>query len=138
MSHFADRFGNNGGTGAPMRFRHTVHLLQHGYHFNWLTIGLTVLLFGLLIAAYVYRRSQSGSGQSPSTYRQTSAAPWQPNNAHQAPAAPWQSGVASAAEPGYGRPALSPAPSAPPGSARTWNAPQTNSWQGPAMPQRTR
>jgi len=138
MSHFADRFGHSGGADAPMRFRHTVHLLQHGYHFNWLTISLTVLLFGLLIAAYVYRRGRSGSGQSRSTYGPPPAAPWQSSTGHQAPGAPWQSGVAGAAAPGYCQPAFSPTPWAPPGSPRAWNTPQANSWQGPATAQWTR
>lgn len=138
MSHFADRIGHSGGADAPMRFRHTVHLLQHGYHFNWLTISLTVLLFGLLIAAYVYRRGRSGSGQSRSTYGPPPAAPWQSSTGHQAPGAPWQSGMASAAAPGYCQTAFSPTPWAPPGSPRAWNTPQANSWQGPATPQWTR
>jgi hypothetical protein len=136
--HLAQHLASSSGELAPMRLRHTVHLLQHGYHFGWLTIGFTILLFGLLIAAAVYRRGQSGRGQSLSAYRPTAAAPWQPSNVNQPPAAPWQSGIASSATPHYGQPVYASAAWTPSVSAPAWNGSQANNWPAPAAPQWTR
>ncbi len=137
-SPLALHLGSSTGAGAPMRLYHTVHLMQHGYDFSWLTIGITILLFGLLIAAAVYRSGQSGSGQSPSSYRPTTVAPWQPSGSNQPAVAPWQSGMASSPAPRYSQPAYSPGPWTPPGSTPSWNAPQAASWPAPvAAPQWT-
>lgn len=113
---------------APMRLHHTVHLLRHGHHFGWLALGFTILIFGLLIAAAIYRRGQGGSGQPPSTYRSTAMAPWQPSSFNQPPPAPWQSGMASSVEPHYGQPAYSSTPWTPPSSPPAWNTSQANYW----------
>lgn len=113
-----------------MSFRHTAHLLQHGYHFTWLTIGLTILLFGLVIWASV-RRGQRRSGQSSAACRPAHAAPWHTSTVNQPAAAPWQSGMASAPAPRYGQPVYASAPWAPCGSASAWNAPRPNSWPAP-------
>jgi hypothetical protein len=122
-----------------MRLRHTVHLLQHGYHFGWLTILFTILLFALLIAVVFYRRGQSGSGQSSPAYRPAVVAPWQQSNVGQLPAAPGQSGMASSAAPRSGQPVYSAAQWTPPVAAPAWNAPQGNHWPAPvATPQWTR
>ena len=138
-STLASHLPGTGGVGAPMRLRHTLHLMQHGYDFSWLTIGITILLFGLLIAAAVYRSRQSGTGQSSSPYRPSTAAPWQPGCSDQPPAAPWQSGMASSPAPRYGQPAYSAGPWTPPVPAPVWNAPQASSWPAPvAAPQWTR
>ncbi|MUL48415.1 hypothetical protein FZI85_27890 [Mycobacterium sp. CBMA293] len=123
---FAQHVAGNLSGDAPMRLRHTVHLLQHGVHGGWLTAIIFLLIMALpfiiALAGIIYRRTQRGSAQASPAYRPVSAAPW-------------QSGMASSATPLYGSPAYPSAPIA--SAAPAWTAPQANRWAAPA-PQWTR
>lgn len=139
---FAQHFAGSISGDAPLRLRHTIHLLQHGVHGGWLTAIIFLLIISLpfiiALAGIVYRRTQRGSAQAAPAYRPVSIAPWQSSTATP-PAAPWQSGMASsAATQSYSPPTYTPAPIASAAApVPAWNAPQTNYWAAPA-PQWTR
>lgn len=140
---FAQHFAGSISGDAPLRLRHTVHMLHHGGHGGgWLTTIIFLLIIGLpfiiALAGIIYRRTQRGSAQASPTYRPISVAPWQAGTTTP-PAAPWQSGMASSAA----VQSYSPQPYTPAAIASAaapvpaWNAPQTNNWAAPA-PQWTR
>ncbi|MUL78844.1 hypothetical protein [Mycolicibacterium sp. CBMA 226] len=131
--HLAGTIGGD----APMRLRHTIHLLTHGVHDGWLTAFFVLLIISLpfiiALIGIIYRRTQQRSAQPTPAYRPVSVAPWQAGTITP-PAAPWQSGMGSSAamQPHY-PPTYTPAPiaSATP-AVPTWSAPQANQWAAPA------
>ncbi len=128
----AQHLASNLSGDAPMRLRHTVHLLQHGVHGGWLTAIIFLLIIGLpfiiALAGIIYRRTQRGAEQAAPGYRPVSVAPWQ-SGIPTPPAAPWQSGMASFTGPSHSPLPYAPAPAA---TLSAWNAPQVNHWAGPA------
>lgn len=127
--HLAGTIGGD----APMRLRHTIHLLQHGVHGGWVTAVIALLIISLpfiiALAGIIYRRTQRGSAQASPAYRPVSIAPWQSGATTAPAAAPWQSGMVSSAALPYSPLTHTPAPAAPAVSA--WSTPQANQWVAP-------